>query len=65
MKYIRKAAAIILSTVLCTGLLGGCGIGSGNNGKTSIEVFVFKPESVETFQKLGKKFEQENPDIKV
>ena len=65
MKYIRKAAAIILSTVLCTGLLGGCGTGSGNNGKTSIEVFVFKPESVETFQKLGKKFEQENPDIKV
>ena len=65
MKYIRKAAAIILSTVLCTGLLGGCGTGSGNNGKTSIEVFVFKPESVETFQKLGKKFEQENPEIKV
>lgn len=64
MKYIHKAVAVILSTVLCVGLLGGCSI-SKNDGKTSIEVFVFKPESVETFQKLGKKFEQENPDVKV
>ncbi len=65
MKAMRRIATLLLSVVLCTASLTGCGPIGKSDKKKAIEVFVFKPESVETFQQLGKKFEDENPDIRV
>lgn len=59
----RRLTALVSAALLALGLLAGCG--SESDGRTAIEVFVFKPESVEIFQKLGEKFEEENKDLKV
>ncbi len=64
MKISKRVTAAILTAALCAVTGIGCSSGSDPD-KTAIEVFVFKPESVEIFQELGAKFEKENPDIKV
>lgn len=64
MKISKRIVAAILGAAL--GAVTGVGCSKGEDpDKKAIEVFVFKPESVEIFQELGAKFEKENPDIKV
>lgn len=64
MKKMKTLAAAVLAAGMGTAMLAGCG-SAEDSGKATIEVFVFKPESVDIFQELGKKFEDENPDVKV
>lgn len=64
MKICKRVFAIIFAITLCAATGMGCSK-SKDSEKKSIEVFVFKPESVGIFQKLGAKFEKENQDIKV
>lgn len=64
MKRFKRVFAAVLVTSLCAITGAGCS-GGEDPDKKAIEVFVFKPESVEIFQELGAKFEKENPDIKV
>jgi raffinose/stachyose/melibiose transport system substrate-binding protein len=48
--------------VLVASLLAGC---SGDDGRTVITFFQFKPEAQQYFQDLARQFEQANPGIRV
>ncbi|UOF88681.1 extracellular solute-binding protein [Fodinisporobacter ferrooxydans] len=67
----NKKMTITLSGAFALSLLiTGCGSTSGSsssssNGQVTLEFFQYKPEAGGTFNKLIKKFEQENPNIKV
>jgi raffinose/stachyose/melibiose transport system substrate-binding protein len=62
--YLKKAAMFALSLILIVTTLSGCATGKKAQ-KTTIEVFVFKPEVVATFQKVITQFEKKNPTIHV
>ncbi|GIF70996.1 ABC transporter substrate-binding protein [Asanoa siamensis] len=61
----RTLACLAAATMTATAaLLGGCTGGDGD-GRTTLDFFQFKPEAIETFDKLIAEFEQEHPDIRV
>lgn len=62
--YIKKSMIVLMSLMLIVPMLTGC-VTNGKSQKTNIEIFVFKPEVIATFQKLIEQFEKENPDIHV
>lgn len=57
----------ILACVLCSMLtaMGACGAGTGSTGKVTISFFQTKSEANETYGKIIKDFEKENPNITV
>ncbi|MDZ5473599.1 ABC transporter substrate-binding protein [Bacillus sp. 31A1R] len=58
-----------LTSILSIGLLVGCADGGDKNegagGKTELELFSNKSESIDTLKKLISKFEEQNPDVKI
>ncbi|MGW0185997.1 ABC transporter substrate-binding protein [Streptomyces sp. NPDC003362] len=63
---IRARGRAALSVCLTVLLLGACGSPSqGRDEPVTLDFFQFKPEAVETFDKLIAGFEEEHPDIRV
>ncbi|MDA0633654.1 extracellular solute-binding protein [Nonomuraea sp. MCN248] len=56
-----KPTALALSVVL---LAGGCGAQAGD-GRVELEFFQFKPEAIETFDRIIEEFERGHPHIDV
>ena len=54
-----------LACLATVALLGGCGAFKSDDGRTTLDFFQFKPEAIETFDKLIADFEQQHPDIHV
>ncbi|PMC34038.1 ABC transporter substrate-binding protein [Bacillus sp. UMB0899] len=64
----KKVTASILSLVLGTSILAGCGGNEGGgaeDGKVTLELFSNKAESIDTYKGIIADFEKENPDIKI
>jgi raffinose/stachyose/melibiose transport system substrate-binding protein len=57
----------VLACVAVLGLLSGCGLvgGGDRNGRVTLEFFQFKPEAIQTFDKLIAGFERDNPNIHI
>ena len=57
-----RLVRVVLTVALTMGVAAAC---SGNDGKTTITFFQFKPEAQQYFQQLAKSFEKTHPKIKV
>lgn len=65
MKF-KKVLSSLMVGVLCTSMLAGCGNKSSDSSdKTVVDVFQFKVEFKDAFQKLAKDYEKEHPDVKI
>ncbi|SDY86003.1 raffinose/stachyose/melibiose transport system substrate-binding protein [Asanoa ishikariensis] len=60
-RRINRAVACLVTVAL----LGGCGVFGDDDGRTSLDFFQFKPEAIQTFDKLIADFERLHPDIHV
>jgi raffinose/stachyose/melibiose transport system substrate-binding protein len=66
----KKMTSVLAIAALSTSLLAACGGGgddkdTAGGGKVKLELFSNKVESINTYKELIKKFEAENPDIKI
>ena len=72
----KKMATIMASSLLSVSLISGCGNNAGSDsaaapandkasGKVELQFFQYKPEARDTFDQLIKKFEEQNPNIRV
>ncbi|WP_027408521.1 ABC transporter substrate-binding protein [Anoxybacteroides tepidamans] len=66
----KRTISFVVFSTLAFSVLGACGSKSeeasnGSGNKVKIEFFHYKPEAKDTFDKLIKKFEKENPNIDV
>lgn len=62
----KKIATVLTATLVAVSLLSGCGGKNENaSGKVEIQFLQYKPEGRDTFDKLIKQFETENPNIHV
>jgi raffinose/stachyose/melibiose transport system substrate-binding protein len=66
-RSVRGAACLITAAFLAVGPVTGCGvIGSDDSdGRVALDFFQFKPEAIETFNKIIADFEREHPNIRV
>ncbi|MDG4827672.1 extracellular solute-binding protein [Asanoa sp. WMMD1127] len=55
----------VVACLATAALLGGCGVLGADDGRTTLDFFQFKPEAIETFDRLIADFEREHPDIHV
>ena len=62
-KYIKRAISLIVSVCVLSSVFTGCK--NTDSGKTVIEVMHNKKEALDTFAKIEKEFEAQNPDIDV
>lgn len=63
---IARRATRLVAGLAAASLVTGCGlVGGSSDGRTEIEFFQFKPEAVQTFDKIIAEFEREHPDIRV
>ena len=58
----RRIPAMLAGAVLISSALTACG---GNDGRTTLVFFQFKPEAQAYFQDLAHQFEREHPDIRI
>lgn len=59
---VGRLRPFVLSLLLVAATLTAC---SGNDSRTTITFFQFKPEAQAYFQDLARKFEQANPDVRI
>ena len=58
----KKNIIILFITVFSVIFISGC---KSQTDKKTVELFIFKPESVKIFEKLAKDYEETHPDINV
>lgn len=64
MKLTKKWMVLSLSGLLMGGMLSGCSQNT-DNGKTVIEIVSYKPEAINTFDKIVDKFNETHDDIEL
>src|SRR3712207_1112111 len=68
MKF-KKVLSLAAVGLMTTSLLAGCGNSSekksGNDGATTVDIFQFKVEFKDQFDKLAQEYMKENPDVKI
>ncbi len=62
----RRTVSPVGLLLALTLALAGCGVfGGASDGRTTIELFQFKPEAIQSFNRIIAAFERENPTIRV
>ncbi|MEK3889782.1 ABC transporter substrate-binding protein [Bacillus sp. FSL K6-3431] len=62
----KKLTTVLMSIALGASILAGCsGENGSKDGKVTLELFSNKSESIDTYKKMIKDFESQNPDIKI
>ena len=62
-RNIFRGLAAVLALGMCMTGIAGCGSEKRADGKTEIEVVSYKPEAVEAFEKIEKRFNETHDDI--
>ena len=64
-KKIAAVSVTLAGIMAAAGVMSGCSLSGGDNGKIRIEMIQYKPEAVDVFEELEKKFNETHDDIEL